>query len=129
MAQQVYMGATITCSFGTVPSQLTVLPKNRVATADMAAATIMDHAPTTNVQTFGMCNTPSNPQVASATAAAGGVLTPVPCVPVTTTPWMPGSPTVKIGSQPALNNTCRLTCQWGGIITVTEPGQQTVNVP
>ncbi len=89
----------------------------------------MDHIPMTNILPFGMCNTPSNPQVAAATAAAGGVLTPVPCVPVTAAPWAPGSPTVRIGGQFSINSTCVLNCTWGGVISVTNPGQMTVLVP
>ena len=128
MAQQVCARGMVACSFGTTPGQLTVLPKNRVVTGNMPAGTIMDNVPMTNVMPFGMCTTPSNPQVAAATSAAGGVLTPVPCVPVIPGPWTPGSPTVMIGNQPALNNTCQLNCAWGGLISVTNPGQQTVNV-
>lgn len=127
MAQQVSTGATIKCSFGTTPSTLNVLPQNRVGASQMATATIMDHVPMANVPPFGMCITPSNPQVAAATAAALGVLTPMPCIPVLPAPWAPGSPTVKIGNQPALTNTCQLNCIWGGVITIIDSGQKTVN--
>ncbi|MBN2394153.1 MAG: DUF4280 domain-containing protein [Anaerolineae bacterium] len=129
MAQQVCSGAMLQCSFGTTPSTLSVLQKNRVATSTMPAANIMDHVPTVNIQPFGMCTTPSNPQVAAATAAASGVLTPQPCIPVTTAPWTPGCLKVNVGGQPALTNTCQLMCSYGGVITVVNPGQQKVNVP
>jgi hypothetical protein len=33
-----------------------------------------------------------------------------------------------IGNKPTLNNSCQLMCAWGGVITVSNPGQQTVNV-
>jgi hypothetical protein len=129
MAQLVCNGASLKCSFGVAPCPLTVLPINRVMTSNQPAANIMDHVPMTNVSTFGMCNTLSNPQVAAATAAAQGVLTPMPCVPVTTAPWTPGAPTVQLGEQPALNSTSTLMCTWGGVITVVAPGQFTVSVP
>jgi hypothetical protein len=106
-----------------------VLPKSMVITNNQPAANIMDNLPLANIMPFGMCTTPSNPQVAAATAAAFGVLTPMPCIPVTTAPWAPGSPTVMIGKQPALNNSCQLLCAWGGMITVAFPGQVTVMVP
>jgi len=127
MAQQVCSTATLMCSFGTTPSQLTVLPTNKVAAGQLPAATIMDHQPMTNVMPFGMCMTLANPQVAAATSAAMGVLTPQPCIPVTAAPWTPGSPTVTIGGKPALTNTCQLQCTWTGIISITNSGQQTVN--
>ena len=80
-----------------------------------------------NIMPFGMCTTLSNPQVAAATSAALGVLTPQPCIPVTTSPWVPGSPTVMVGGNPALQNSCQLMCQWGGVIAVNAAGQVTVN--
>jgi hypothetical protein len=129
MAQEVCMSAMIQCSFGVAPSTLTITPENRVNTSNNPAATIMDYVPMKNIMPFGMCNTPSNPQVAAATAAAMGVLTPQPCIPVTTAPWTPGSATVMIGNKPALSSSSTCMCTWGGVITVTNPGQQTVNVP
>ena len=95
----------------------------------MPAATIMDNVPMKNIMPFGMCSSPANPAVASATAAALGVLTPQPCVPATVAPWTPGSPTVLIGSIPALNDYSVLMCNWGGVITITNPGQTTVFIP
>jgi len=70
-----------------------------------------------------MCITPTNPEVATATAAAQGVLTPVPCMPVVTAPWAPGVPTVLVNGQPALDDTCTCNCMWGGVIAITSPGQ------
>lgn len=128
MPSQVTAGAALTCSFGAAPSALVVLPTNMV-NATTPAANIMDHIPMTNIPTFGMCMSIANPAVASATAAALGVLTPMPCVPVTTAPWTPGSATCKIGNMLALNNTSTCMCTWGGVISIGYPGQATVNVP
>jgi len=89
----------------------------------------MDHVPMVNVMPFGMCTTVTNPAVAAATAAALGVLTPMPCVPVTPAPWVPGAINVLITNQPALDNTCKLTCTWGGVISVVMPGQLTHDIP
>jgi hypothetical protein len=52
------------------------------------------------------------------------VLTPMPCVPSTAAPWVPGSPIVIIGQYPALTNSCTLNCMYGGVISITNPGQQ-----
>ena len=128
MGQLVVAGALCQCSFGVAPCPLVVLPENRVMTGT-PAATIMEHKPVVNLATFGMCRCPANPTVAAATAAALGVLTPMPCVPVTTVPWTPGSPTVLIGNMPALNDSSKLMCSWGGLIQITQPGQVTVSVP
>jgi len=128
MGIQVCMGATLQCSFGAAPSTLVVLPANRVLTVT-PAATIMDNAPLVNVMPFGMCSSPANPAVAAATAAALGVLTPMPCVPVTPAPWVVGAPTVLIGNMPALNNNSKLMCTWGGVIQIVVPGQTKMMVP
>ena len=128
MGQQVCAGAMLACSFGAAPGTLAVLPANNVATG-AADATIMDNKPAVNIAPFGMCLSPSNPTVAAATAAALGVLTPMPCVPATSAPWTPGSPTVLIGGMPALNNASKLMCSFGGVIQITMPGQSTVEIP
>jgi hypothetical protein len=129
MAQVVVNGATVACTFAMPPGMatLTVLPARRVNAGSQPAATIMDHAPFVNIASFGMCMSPSNPQVVAATAAALGVPTPQPCLPVIPAPWAPGSPTVLIGGVPALTNTSQCMCAWGGLITVTMPGQVSVN--
>jgi hypothetical protein len=129
MPMQVCMGAQMMCSFGMAPSNLVVLPINRTLTNQMPDANIMDHVPLVNILPFGMCITPSNPAVAAATAAALGVLTPMPCIPATTTPWAPGELTVLLGNQPALDNISILNCMWGGVITFVTPGEFTVTVP
>ena len=127
MGIQVCAGAMMLCSFGVAPSSLVVLPVNRTMTG-APAANIMDNKPMVNIPPFGMCSSPANPMVAAATAAALGVLTPMPCIPVTAAPWAPGSPTVLIGNMPALNNSSKLMCNWGGVIQITVPGQFTTMV-
>lgn len=127
MAFAVCGGASLTCSFGMAPSVLNVLPASRVMSS-MPIACIMDQVPLVNIMPFGMCQSIANPVVASATAAAFGVLTPMPCIPVTAGPWAPGVPTVLIGGKPALNNTCKLTCAYGGIIQITNPGTTNIQI-
>lgn len=128
MALQVCMGATLQCSFGAAPSTLAVLPVNRTQTVT-PDANIMDNKPLVNIMPFAMCSSLANPTVASATAAALGALTPMPCVPVIPAPWAPGAPTVLIANMPALNNTSKLMCAYGGVIQVVNPGQTTVMIP
>src|SRR5579875_3104057 len=128
MALLVNMGSMLQCSFGAAPSSLVVLPANRVLTST-PDANIMDNKPIVNIVPFGMCSSLANPTVASATSAALGVLTPMPCVPVIPAPWAPGSPTVTIGGMPALNNTSKCNCTWGGVIQITMPGTVKTTVP
>ena len=129
MPLQVCMGAMMQCSFGVAPSSLVVLPTNRVMTNMVPDANIMDHIPMTNIMPFGMCTSLANPVVASATAAALGVLTPMPCIPATPAPWVAGAPTVLLGNFPSLDNVSQLMCMWAGVITFVDAGEATVEIP
>ena len=121
------MGAELQCSFGMAPTVLIVEPEGSpVLINGMPAATIMDFAPLVNIPTFAMCLSELNPEVIVATAAALGILTPMPCIPMTTSPWIPGADTVLIDGMPALTDLCTCICDWGGVITVGFPGQATV---
>ena len=128
MGQQVCMGAMLKCSFGVAPSSLMVLPANKVV-GMTPAANIMDNKPFVNILPFGMCQSMANPAVAAATAAALGTLTPMPCTPMTSAPWIVGAPTVLIGNMPALNNSSKLVCSFGGMIEITNPGQTKIQIP
>lgn len=105
-----------------VPVPLATVPQGTPVTAGAPAATIMNSIPMTNIPTFGMCGTLSNPVVAAATAAKLGAFTPAPCVPAVTAPWTPGASKVMINNQPALHTGCTAMCMWGGLITITSPG-------
>ena len=129
MPGQVAMGAMMTCSFGAAPSSLVVLPANKVLAEGPPAATIMDHVPLVNILPFGVCSSPANPVVIAATAAALGVLTPMPCVPATPAPWVPGAPTVLIANMPALDNVSKCMCLWGGVIAFTSAGTTKTMIP
>lgn len=128
MPIQTCMGGMMKCSFGMAPSTLMPTPKT-VMTSNMVAANILDNVPIMNIPPFGMCQSPSNPLVAAATAAALGVLTPMPCIPATAAPWMVGAPTVLLCNAPALNNTSTLMCMWGGVISFTNAGQTSHMIP
>ncbi|SRR5579883_3055104 len=128
MGQLICSGATLMCTFGMAPSTLVAIPEGTPVLTGTPAATINDSVPLANIPPFGMCISVANPSVAAATAAALGVLVPMPCIPVVTAPWAPGSPFVLINEIPALDNTSQCVCAWGGIITVTSPGQVEVSV-
>lgn len=100
-------GALCACSFGAAPSALMVMPENRVFAGGLPVATIMDDIPIKNIQPFGMCSSPANPQVAAATAAAA----------------------VAAAGRPVLNADSRAFCMWGGVIQITAPGSGNVLVP
>lgn len=129
MAQVVVNSAMLQCAMGMAPGTLTVLPMSRVSVAGQPVANILDSKPFVNITGFGMCMSLANPAVAAATAAAFGVLVPMPCTPMTAAPWMPGSPTVLSGPAPALTNTSTCICSFGGVIQVTMPGQFTAMAP
>jgi hypothetical protein len=121
MPKLVGSGARLRCSEGTAPGTLTILPVQMVEGAGMPSATVNDFVPMQNVSPFGMCKTPANPQVAAATSAASGTLTPMPCVPVITGPWSPGAPGVTVAAQRALTADSRCNCAWSGSVEITDP--------
>lgn len=129
MGLAVCMSAMCNCTFGMAPSSLMVTPENKTINGSLPVATIMDNVVGKNILPFGMCNSLANPQVAAATSAAMGVLTPMPCLPVITAPWAPGSPQVMINNKPALNNSSKLMCAYGGVISIGNPGTNNLQVP
>jgi Domain of unknown function (DUF4280) len=128
MPQQVTTTAMMTCPFGLAPSNFVATPR-MVMSSNLDCGVITDNVPIMNIPPFGMCTSMSNPTVASATSAAMGVLTPMPCLPVFPAPWTPGVPTVLLGNIPAIDNTCTLNCAFGGVITFSTPGQFTHDIP
>ena len=115
-AMAVASTAMCQCTMGKIPVPLNAISSPKVLIENKPAATIMDKNPMANIPPFGLCSSPANPAV----AAASG--TPMPCVPVIAAPWMPGQPKVLINNKPALTNTCKCICNWGGVISITNPG-------
>jgi hypothetical protein len=130
MALPVVLGATTKCSFGVSPGTLVPIPTGvPVLIENKPAATIMDNKPFANILPFGLCQSLTNPMTASLTAAALGVLTPGPCTPITVAPWAPGSPTMLIGSSPALTDSSMCNCAYGGVITISYAGTSKELIP
>lgn len=117
-------GATCRCTFGTTVCSLQVTSQLQCMAEGKPIATIQDMQPYGNLQPFGMCTSLTNPAVASATAAALGVLTPQPCTMVPAGIWTSSNPQVMIGGKPCLTNEATLTCGLGaGMISILSPGQ------
>jgi hypothetical protein len=119
MPNLVCTGATLRCSFGTAPATFSAT-KTQVS-AGGPAGVVTDVA-AANVPPFGMCTSLANPQVATATQANMGILTPQPCQPVLSE-WSPGSARVTMGETAALDDSSQCTCTWNGIVTVSAAGQ------
>lgn len=129
MGQAAVTGASMTCAFAMVPTPvpLNVTNNSTVLVGGKPAGTIMDAGGMVNIPSFGMCTTLSNPQVAAATAAALGVLTPQPCMPQTTA-WIPSQGKVLVGGKPCLTGDCSVMCMYGGKISIVMPGQAQVMI-
>ena len=116
-------GAIMRCTMGTSPANLTVLPIRTVFLTGQPMANISDHKSMVNLAPFGLCRSLGFPPTASATAAAHGHLTPMPCVHNTPAPWMGGKMDYLIKGQPALLKSCKCQCMWGGTISLVTDGQ------
>lgn len=122
MTQLVCAGAQLSCTMGSLSSKFVPTPRATTA-GGQVVGTVLDFGPVTNIPPFGMCQSLSNPQVASATSAANGVLTPQQCMPVIQGPWALGSTNVRVSGQSALVATSSCACLWAGKISVAAPGQ------
>lgn len=124
MAIPVVAGAACMCTMGLAPGQIIPTNQMNIRVGGKPVASIADAAPMTNITPCGMCTSMANPAVAAATAAAMGVLTPQPCIPAPAGTWIcPG--TIRVGGKPILTTDGKLTCSYGGTISITNPGQTT----
>lgn len=120
-------GAQLLCSFGTAPSGFAGTSAAGVLAENKGAGTAMDVSAMTNLLPFGMCTSMANPQVAAATAAALGVLTPQPCVPAAAGVWTGACSKVLVKGAPALDMQSKCMCTMGmGIIQIQNPGQNKI---
>lgn len=116
-------GATMKCSMGTSQAKLTVLPLRTVFLTGQPMANISDHLSMVNLAPFGKCRSLGYPATASATAAAHGKLTPMPCVHNTPRPWIGGKNDYLVKNNPALLKSSVCPCMWGGTISIVDDGQ------
>ncbi|MCK8784365.1 DUF4280 domain-containing protein [Roseomonas sp. NAR14] len=122
MAYLMTTGCPLECSFGLTPSAMIALPLPGVPTVNgLPVATILD-IEIENVPPFGLCSSPANPEVIAATAAAMGVLTPMPCVPVLM-PWEPPVVNALSDGQPLVSIEARALCAWAGVVSAVAPAQ------
>ncbi|MBR4668042.1 MAG: DUF4280 domain-containing protein [Butyrivibrio sp.] len=123
MSELVTVGGTAICAMGTAPAPIRVTSQAKVLAGGKPVATIQDCQGGANIGPFGLCTSLANPAVAAATAAALGVLTPQPCMPVAAGCWIPTKPKVLVGGKPCLTNDCKLMCAYAGSISITNPAQ------
>ena len=128
MAQVVVSSGTLMCSMGLSPGVINGTSNLTVMAEGKPICLLSDVAPKVNISGFGMCTSPANPAVAAATAAAMGVPTPAPCLPVITGTWIPaGNTKVIVGGLPALTLGCTCVCAYAGSINIVNPGQVSVS--
>lgn len=109
MAEYVVSGAKLSCTMGTNPAPLNVIPKG-VFINNKPVACMVDSVPYVNIGCFGKCNVvPAAPK---------------PCTP--TGVWMNTSSKVTVNGIPALTTDSCILCPLGlgaGIIKVKSSGQ------
>ena len=116
-------GATVICPFGTKPASLKVTSQRKFIANGKPVATIQD-ASIINIPGFGMCSAMTNPQVAAATAAALGVLTPQPCMFSSAGSWIPSQTKVLAEGKPCLTTGASIVCMTGfQQCSLVNPGQ------
>lgn len=114
MSSYVCQGAKLECMAGSMPSYLNVIhPSKSVGLPMKYMANIMDSKPMQNIMPFGICKIKSS-----------GASSPQPCgCPAISGSWINGKTDVLVKGQPALLNNCLLMCNIGGMIKITNDGQ------
>ena len=115
MSQAVCNGALLRCTQGSLPGALCIRPHGAGTDRTMALATVQDARPLVNLSPFGNCLSTAHPLWATGSA---------PCVPQTCGLWQLRAPAVHYAQAPALRSDATLQCQYGGLITITDAGQQ-----
>lgn len=123
MPQLLCTASTLICSFGAAPSVFSAdaLPGAPVVLG--ATAGVITAITPANIPPFGVCQSMANPAVASATSAAMGVLTPMPCTPAIVGPWAPPATSGSAGGVKLATMSSTCTCSFGGVISVAMPMQ------
>ena len=122
MPNLVTAGATLRCSMGSATSALQVVDARTVNDGGKPVAIVSDAKALVNILPFGQCSSTANPRYSPRQRVLP------PCTPVFPASWIPGSPSVKAGGLPLLNSGCQCPCQYGGVVTILTPGQQTTTV-
>lgn len=125
MGLLVVSGAAVTCGAGASPSTLQATGQQKLLVSGKPAATIMDAAAFINIPPCGMCSSPTHPAIAPVLSSTG-VLVPQPCTPQPVGTWIPTQTKLLAGGVPCLANDSQLICAFGGVLTITNPGQSKV---
>lgn len=105
------------CSAGLTPNVLQVKSQACLKINGLLAATVMDFAPMANIGSFGICQIKTD--------LAEGV--PQPCIPMTSSPWKPGSTVQKVNELAVLMAPATCNCDIGGLIMIQESIQAVEN--
>lgn len=120
-------GAAIACSFGAAPSRLRCCPTIR-----RSAVCRWLRLWTTNPGKYLALRhvyVHVQPTGGGGHSRGHGGADPDACMPGDYRALGARCPTVLIGNKPALNQTSKLMCSWGGVIQITNPGTMNIQVP
>ncbi len=121
----VLLGARLKCDKAAPgpPTTLTITPAHLVTGGRKPAAVVDDHLPT-NIPTFGMCTSTTNPAVAADPTKA-----PKPCLPQVPAPWSSGAEGIRFDGKIALTDDSCCQCALGaGKITIDDAGSEGLRV-
>lgn len=109
ISEYVVTGAQLSCSLGSVPSNLMMPMSHGTFLKGKAQCNVGDSKPIVNIMCFGTCNISAPPP---------------PCVPATGMPWVNNQGTnLLIDDQRALIKDANAFCSRGGIISIDRSGQ------
>lgn len=106
------------CANGSISCNIMVVDPTRKMKSDGQKVVIESDTSIENIKTFGMCNNLCNPSVAEATAAAQGVLTPMPCKPSLVGRWQRNVKKISVNGKKVVSKKSTLKCAFGGCISI-----------
>ncbi|MBO5292143.1 MAG: DUF4280 domain-containing protein [Lachnospiraceae bacterium] len=119
----VVSGAVYRCSGGAGPGTLKATSQQKLVLEAKPALTIKDGAAFVNIVPCSSCVCPTHPAIAPVLSATG-VIVPQPCTPQTCGVWTELQSRVLVEGIPCLTGEAKITCTFGGVISIADPGQK-----
>jgi hypothetical protein len=112
--------AVCKCVFSVGAAPMIALPMTRIMATTGPVASIQNKLPFVNIPPMGLCTSPEYPTMKLPIPIPG------PCMPIMTTPWLIGAPTILTSQGPILNNIAKAVCTFRGVVNIVMPGSMPI---
>lgn len=125
-ASYIVRGAKMRCSCGSHPRRINLPVSHGSYVEDKPMMNEADSRLLVNIEDFGICNSPANPNnaIIYLIAEDKSTISGKKCCPVILSNWINTQEKTKVEGKAALTTQSQLICALGGIIGFTSDGQQ-----